>query len=394
MNEGPTPRDIEEALRARVDTLVPELIKGATRDGQFWSCSSVDGGPGTQMKINRTGPRRGLWTDFSEAEGTDRYSGDMLQLVAIVHFGGWSNDDAKSKSIAWAKSWLGWDDLDKDRLAKVRRQAAARDEAAAAVAAKEIADKRRSAFAMWCGAVKIEGTPAEIYLRGRGIDFDRLGRIPGSLRYLPDCWCGIRSPVTRRKYPAMVASIYCGSEFQATHRTFLDVSEGKGGRVSVVKVFSDPQTRKVRVATLDERKSGAKLKSHKLTLGQYSGGCIVLWKGGRSGPFGDIPKGTRIYASEGIEDGLSVAIADPSLTVVAGVSLSNLGNLIVPPQAGPLVFIGQNDAIDGKAIEAFERAIAKQQRAAREAGRALPELFFPPRQFKDFNDQLLGKVMA
>jgi hypothetical protein len=89
-------------------------------------------------------------------------------------------------------------------------------------------------------------------------------------------------------------------------------------------------------------------------------------------------RGTPVYVSEGIEDGLSVAFADPSLTVVAGVALANMGGLELPPQAGPLVFIGQNDAIDGKAVEAFERAIARQQLAAREAGRPdAPKLFFP-----------------
>jgi hypothetical protein len=51
---------------------------------------------------------------------------------------------------------------------------------------------------MWHGAVPIAGTPAEAYLRGRGIDFDRLGRIPGSLRYLPDCWCRSGAASIRR----------------------------------------------------------------------------------------------------------------------------------------------------------------------------------------------------
>jgi hypothetical protein len=76
---------------------------------------------------------------------------------------------------------------------------------------------------MWSGAVPIAGTPAEAYLRGRGIDFDRLGRIPGSLRFLPDCWCHLR----RRKHPAMIAAIYRGSEFAGAHRTYLDVSGGQ-----------------------------------------------------------------------------------------------------------------------------------------------------------------------
>jgi hypothetical protein len=58
------------------------------------------------------------------------------------------------------------------------------------------------------------------------------------------------------------------------------------------------------------------------------------------------------------------------------------------------VFIGQHDPIDGKAVESFERTIARQQLAAREARRPGPRIMWPKPQFKDFNDQLLGKEMA
>lgn len=389
-DDGPNAHEVEQALRARVDTLVPELLSGATRDGAFWSCGSVDGDPGTQTKINRQGPRRGLWTDFSEVKGSDRYSGDMLKLIAVVHFGGWSaGKEAQRKAIAWGKSFLGWDSLDRNSLAKVRRESAVVDAAAAEAARIEAEGKFRSAWAMWCGAVPIAGTPAEAYLRGRGIDFDRLGRIPGSLRFLPDCWCHLR----RSKHPAMIGAVYRGSEFAAAHRTYLDVSAGKGGPVTTVKVVRDPVSKKFRIATADDRRAGLRTKSHKLTLGEYVGGCITLWKAGRSGPLSALPPGTPVHVSEGIEDGLSVAFADPSLYVVAGVALANMGALVLPPQAGATVFIGQNDPLNSKAVEAFERAVARQQTAAREAGRPGPRTFFPKPEYKDFNDQLLGKRM-
>jgi hypothetical protein len=390
---GPSGREIEQALRDKLDRLVPELLTGAMRDGAFWCAGSVAGEAGQSLKVNRAGARRGCWTDFSAAEGTDEYSGDMLKLICVVHFGGWSRGkEARGKAIQWAKGWLGWEQIDPDRLQKVRREADARAAAADKAAVIEADGKRESAWAMWSGAVAIAGTPAEAYLLGRGIDFERLGRIPGSLRFMPDCWCSIRSRATRQKYPAMVGAVYRGSEFAAVHRTFLDVSAGKGGPVSAVKVVRDDATRKFRIATAADRAAGLRLKSHKLTLGEYSGGCIVLHKGGRSASLAAMPQGTALYVSEGIEDGLSVAVADPSLTVVAGVALANMGALAPPAQAGPVIFIGQNDPTDSKAVEAFERAVARQQQAAREAQRPPPRLFFPQPQFKDFNDQLLGKV--
>jgi hypothetical protein len=58
-DDGPKPREVEQALRAKVDTLVPELLTGATRDGGFWRAGSVDGEAGQASSVNRTGPRRG-----------------------------------------------------------------------------------------------------------------------------------------------------------------------------------------------------------------------------------------------------------------------------------------------------------------------------------------------
>src|ERR1700710_2167794 len=115
-----TATDIEQALRKRVDSLVPQLLPKAVKLPKYWSVGNTRGEPGTQMQINRTG-HAGVGTDFSETPKTDHGSGEMLKLIAPVHFGGWSAPDAKKKAIAWAKSWLGWDDLDPARLAKVRR---------------------------------------------------------------------------------------------------------------------------------------------------------------------------------------------------------------------------------------------------------------------------------
>jgi hypothetical protein len=369
---GPTPREIEEALRARVDRLVPELLPGAQRDGGAWKAASVDGGPGTQLDVPRSGPKAGCWTDFSEAPGSDRYSGDMLKLICVVKFGGWSaGNEARAKAIAWAKSWLGWDDLDRNKLRTVAPPPGAREIDLEAEGAEQ-AERRRKAAALWHGSVPIRGTPAETYLRGRGIDFERLGRIPNSLRYCPDCWCKLRGS----KHPAMIACIMAlEGELLAVHRTYLDLSAGKRGGVSVFKLPPDAKGRR---------------KSHKLSMGTYAGGCIPLWKGASQATLREVPAGTPVYVSEGIEDGLSVALARPEARVVAGVALSNMGRVALPPQAGPLIFIGQNDPLTGKAVEAFERVIGRQQEAR---GVKNVQLIFPQPAFKDFNDQLLGKRM-
>ncbi|HEV2747727.1 MAG TPA: toprim domain-containing protein [Allosphingosinicella sp.] len=359
--------EIAQRLNAAAPSIAPELLPRGrlSQCGRFWEAGSVhDGGAisgAASLKVNLKA-NVGCWFDFNAGANRDDEKGDMLMLAAATLFGGWSADGAKAKAIAWAKSRLGLDDLDPARLATVRREAAAAEARGAREAEREKAAKRRRAAALWNGAVPIRGTPAQAYLEGRGIDFGRLGRIPGSLRYLPDAWC----PERGAKHPAMIACIMALSgELLGVHRTFLDLSAGKGGAVA-----------KARIANA------------KLSLGHYAGGCIPLWKGASGRTLRDIEAGTPVHVSEGIEDGLTIALAFPERRVVAGVALANIGGLQLPPQAGPLVLIGQNDPIGSKAADAFERVVARQQ----EQGRAV-QLLFPDPAYKDFNDQLTGKRM-
>ena len=58
----------------------------------FVSAGSVGGDEGQSLKIDLTGPTKGLWKDFNAARA-DQESGDMLQLVAIVRSG--------SRTVNW-----------------------------------------------------------------------------------------------------------------------------------------------------------------------------------------------------------------------------------------------------------------------------------------------------
>jgi hypothetical protein len=372
MSGGISEAEIATALNARVDTVVPKLLSAARCDRRFWLIGSVDNEPGQSLKVNRTGHNQGLWTDFSAPDGTDERGGDLIKLVCMVLFGGWSRGkDARSQAFAWAKSFLGFDDLPPERLKTVQRDIAERQAKAIDDAAREEAAKRDRAWQLWRDADGIPRTPAASYLQGRGIDLEQLGKAPGSLRYRPDVWCAER----RAKVPAMLAAIIRDGVHVGTHRTYLDISgwshRDKSGPVKVVKI-RDP--------------SSGKLKSHKSSLGRFSGGHIPLWKGERPETLHKLAPGTPVYLSEGIEDGLSIAFKRPTLRVVAGVSLGNMGGLVLPDGMGPLVLIGQNDDTDSPAIAAFERVVQRQQQAGRHV-----QTIFPPAEFKDFNDWLCGK---
>ncbi|MCV6597151.1 MAG: hypothetical protein OIF40_08730 [Mangrovicoccus sp.] len=86
-----------------------------------------------------------------------------------------------------------------------------------AEAEREAAKKEKQARMAWDEAQPIAGTPAETYLRGRGIS----APLPDTLRFAPDCW----HPAAKR-FPAMVARVDGGARF-AVHRTYLD-PDGNG----------------------------------------------------------------------------------------------------------------------------------------------------------------------
>ena len=65
---------------------------------------------------------------------------------------------------------------------------------------------------LWKEAQPINGTPAEAYLRGRGISCS----LPDTLRFHPECWHG----PTAKRYPAMVALV-SGGDGASIHRTYL-----------------------------------------------------------------------------------------------------------------------------------------------------------------------------
>lgn len=151
---------------------------------------------------------------------------------------------------------------------------------------------RQEQFALecWKEALPIDGTIAEIYLRGRGITCS----LPATLRFHPDC----RHPSTKR-FPAMVAAVEGAQRF-AVHRTFVR-ADGHG------KVDIDPP---------------------KAMLGKTAGGAVRLTS-----------SGSRLVVAEGIETSLSLAsgLVHGPLTIWASLSTSGMKGLVLPAQPGSLL---------------------------------------------------------
>ena len=340
--------ELKELANGQILSLCSHLLPNGRENCGYWEVGSIAGEAGQSLKINLRGATRGLWTDFSAPKGSPDYAGNVIQLVAQVQFRG-----DVGKACAWLRSWLGLDHLDPDRLAKEKARARERAEAAEADAVKKAEKNRRRAHELFLNAVPYPDTIAETYLCSRALDFRKAGlHAPGAIRFRADVYCA----ETRSKLPAMVASIVAlDGRHLGTHRTWL-APDGSGK------------------ATLIEAKK---------SIGKYQGGFIPLWKGEHRCSLKDLPAGVPIYVSEGIEDGLSVALARPKLRVIAGVSLSNIGALELPANC-PVHLLAQRDE-KMKAIEAFETALKRLQERGHKVF-----LIYPPEGFKDYNDTLRG----
>lgn len=357
--------ELRDDLNAMAETLAPELLRNGRREGNLWAASCIDDKGGSwSLKLDLKGSHRGRWVDFARSPGQPDYSGDIFSLVVVHKCGGNFRD-----ALEWARRKTGRIDADPATLERRRAERAAEQRQASARDAAEREEKRGKAWWLWRGegSAPLLATPAESYLAGRGIRFQQLGRFPGSLRYRPDVFCREardRDGRGNAKLPAMLACIVgLDGVVRGCHRTWLDLSHGKYGPVGK-----------------------ARLDDPKMSLGPYRGGHIPLWKGASRASLKDVPEGTDILVSEGIEDGYSVAMAKPDARIIAGVSLSNIASLELPPQMGDLVILAQNDPIGSKAADALERAIAAHQAQGRRVRAS-----YPPQNFKDWNDWLCGK---
>lgn len=187
--------EVARMLGERVDQLVLDLLPAGHREGDEWRCGSVSGEPGHSLGVHMVGPRSGVWADFA---GGDR--GDALDLVRRVL------ELDVPDAIRWARTWLGLGDDGEVPWPKRRTSKPAKLQGGDT--AKE---RQQRALDIWREAVfDIGSTPAEGYLRGRGLDPARLyslhgaGRWPATLRY---------HAYRDREYAALIVAVHgtdCG----------------------------------------------------------------------------------------------------------------------------------------------------------------------------------------
>lgn len=358
-------RFVAQQLNDQVATLAPLLLPGGVRAGKFWRSSGASlGAAGDSHMVQLDGLKPGSWANYLRDKGDPAGKGDMLKLVMLT-----VGEGDMGKAIKWSRGYLGLDSMDPHALARHRDRAKRGEEWRARELAGDVEKRRLNAERLWGHSSPLAGTPAMKYLEGRGIDFARLGKLPGAMRFRAGLW----SPEHRRELPAMMTAVMgLDGQHKQTHCTFIE-------RL--------PDGRWVNVKT-------AKGKSYKIIHGSPCGAHMPLWKGRHRCKLADIPAGTPVYASEGIEDGLTVAMADPARRVLAAGTLGCLVDLALPAQAGDFILIGQHDGAESQAEATLERALATQQQAAVADGSGRRVLIlWPAAGFKDVNDELRGVRM-
>lgn len=332
--------EIVRRLAARIDDLVVELLPAGRRQGEEWRVGSIAGEPGQSLGVRLRGQRAGIWSDFASADRSQR--GDALDLVAMVLFGG-----DKTQALRWARAWLGIDQAGagsfqtRQAARPVEREGAERDEEG----------RRQKALALFlAGKPLVPGDPAALYLAGRGLPLEGFARPPRALRFLAECW----NSETGLRLPAMVAAVTKRGRHVATHRTWL----------------------------MAERSSWtkARLRVPKKVLGSFGGGVIPLWRGASGKPIAEAVEGETTAIAEGIEDALTLALAEQNWRALACVSISNMAAVELPPACEDIVLAFDRDGENPQARQARERAV----RALLEQGRSVREVK-PPEGFKDFN---------
>lgn len=341
--------DIARMLADRIDSLVVDILPAAVKEGPEWRVGSCAGEAGRSMAIHCHGTKSGTWCDFSNQE----YKGDALDLVAFVLFSG-----DKAKAVAWAKSWLGVDNLDPARLRQERMKVQRRKAQADRENAEKAEKKRKASHAIWLNASKaLCGTPADLYLLGRGIGLHDLPRVPGSLRFADSLKYWDHKARQESFWPGMVAAITNHEgRFIACHRTFL---KDHGGGLVMKAPVADA----------------------KLTLGSYRGGTIALSRGASGKKLREAPEGDTIILCEGIEDGLTIALCQPDKRVHAAISVGNFQNVRLPQAVKHVVLAVDNDPADSSAAKAVQAAVDVLSGQGRDVSIARP-----PEGYKDFNE--------
>jgi hypothetical protein len=346
--------DIKALLQQRIMGLIEVLCPEGSRAGAYWMARNptrADTKAGSFWVLISGEP--GVWCDEATGDGKkgSANKGDVIGLIAYV------NGCSTGEALKWARDWLGLEKLAPGAIAQARGEAVKRDAEQDKMREAELRENQKRAFAVWLKASpSLAGTLVERYLAGRGIDLSLLPRSPGILRYDTAAW----HTDAKAKFPCMVAGMSNGAGgILAIHRTWL-AADGSGK---------------------------APVEHPRKMWPSFAGLVIPLWAGESGlGANEAVKKGVRetLVIVEGVEDGLSVALACPELRVWGAASLHNIANVKLPACISKVVVCADNDWGKPQAAKLLQRGLEALSRQGVEVSVARAHIG------KDANDLLRG----
>jgi len=277
-----TAYDVARSLARQAETVCRRYLSNGRREGRYWLVGDVHNTPGRSLFVRLHGPdsgpgAAGKWTDAATGQ-----HGDLLDLIA--------RNRAFSQlceALDEARSFLGWSPL----IRSGKSEGSALQ-----------VDGRERARRLFEAGAPIAGTPAEAYLRARGIttplDFP-------CLRFHPALWYRAGRDAPRESWPAMLAAVTApDGAITGIQRTWLD----------------------------RRRPAKAPLADPRRALGH------LLGNGVRFGRGEDV-----LAAGEGIETMLALKSVLPALPMIAALSANHLAALTLPPTLVRLYVARDND---------------------------------------------------
>jgi hypothetical protein len=280
-------------LAREAEAACRHYLSNGRRQGRYWIVGDVQNTPGRSLYVRLRGTdsgpgAAGKWTDAATGE-----HGDLLDLIARNR-----GLDRLRDVLEEARAFLSLPRLDPPSES-LRYSVPSGSPAAA----------RR----LFRAGRPIIGTPAEAYLRARGITAALDGP---NLRYHPSVYYRAHEGAPRVVWPALLAAV--------TDRT---------GRITAVqRTWLDPV-----------RLTKAPLPDPRRALGPLLGGGV------RFGVARDV-----LAAGEGIETMLALKSVLPALPMVAGLSANHLAALNLPSALRRLYVARDNDAAGRFAAERLQ----------------------------------------
>jgi len=370
--------EVKQLLKDRIRDVCRWLLPDGRQIGRTWKANNpVRDKPGQTPELNvYLSGQVGAWKDYRN----DDDKGDILGLVQFVH----GTDFAGAMKLA--KDFLGLRSMSAEERRTNQRRAKVQAE-------QDDADARRKEDQLraFCEKRFLSGfpfgggTPAEIHARdywreSRGIDIDAIAMLDkSSFRFHPAIEYWSLAEFRRDERSRRMLKVKEGPKFPA----ILAAMRGPMGQFADHHVtFLDPV--KPDKAKLPPKKDGQP-RSPRLMRCPNLGAVVRISHGPEGMPPEHSTEPHPLILAEGMETGLSLALALPEARVWACGSINGIKNAPVKfPFVSSVIVAGENDWDKPQAQKALRSALTELERSGKPLDLMLSHLG------SDFNDLMKG----